>query len=201
MDSAPSEAAAATNVVHGEQILAMWQNNDPAFAALRAPANTADFTKIDAIFTRLADLVDALGDVLTANSVHQVARGNFNRAGLTLADAVLRGEPLPPAKEAITTSRTGTGLLHRVIEFLDTASIEPSTWPTNAMQSLSGRRPVPQRLGRRSVARPAHRHVYGHRRRTTPRTVALAELQFSRWTPSTPTNPNSRARCCPAPGH
>ena len=175
--SAPSEVVAATNVVHGEQILTMWQNNDPAFAALRTPANTADFTKIDAIFTRLADLVDALGDVLTANSVHQVARGNFNRAGLTL-DAVLRGEPLPP-QEVITTSRTGTGLLHRVIEFLDTASVEPSTWPTNAMQSRAVADPS---LNAWAAARLPDPHTVTctvTAAGTTARTVAVAELGLS----------------------
>ncbi|MGZ4582760.1 MAG: hypothetical protein ACXVYI_00110 [Mycobacterium sp.] len=175
--TAPSEAVAATNVVHGEKVLTMWQNNAPAFAALRTPANTADFTKIDAIFTRLADLVDALGDVLTANSVYQVARGNFNRAGLTL-DAVLRGEPLPP-QEVITTSRTGTGLLHRVIEFLDIPSVAPSTWPTNAMQARAVADPS---LNAWAAARLPEAHTVtctGTAAGTTTRTVSLAELELS----------------------
>jgi hypothetical protein len=176
-DTAPSEVVAATNVVHGEQILTMWQNNDPAFAALRAPANTADFTKIDAIFTRLADLVDALGDVLTANSVYQVARGNFHRAGLTL-DAVLRGEPLPP-QEVITTPRTGTGLLHRVIEFLDTASVAPSTWPINAMQARAVADPSLNAWAGAQLPDPHTVKCTATAAGTTARTVALAELGLS----------------------
>jgi hypothetical protein len=176
-DTAPSEVVAATNVVHGEQILTMWQNNDPAFAALRTPANTADFTKIDAIFTRLADLVDALGDVLTANSVYQVARGNFNRTGLTL-DAVLRGEPLPP-QEVITSPRTGTGLLHRVIEFLDTASVASSTWPINAMQARAVADPSLNAWAGARLPDPHTVKCTATAAGTTARTVALAELELS----------------------
>lgn len=128
-----SEAVAANNVVHGERILAMWQTPDPLFQALRTTANAADFVKIDAIFARLRALVDALGDVLTANSVYQVAQGNFNRIGLTL-DAVLRGEALPE-QEVIATPRTGTGLSHRVMEFLDATPAPIPAWKTNVMQS------------------------------------------------------------------
>ena len=190
--TAPSEVVAATNVVHGEQILTMWQNSDPAFAALRTPANAADFTKIDAIFTRLADLVDALGDVLTANSVYQVARGNFNRTGLTL-DAVLRGEPLPP-QEVITTSRTGTGLLHRVIEFLDTTSVAPSTWPTNAMQARAVADPS---LSAWAAARLPDPHTVTctvTAAGTTARTVALVELGLSPMDAVYTDEPELRAR-------
>ena len=172
-----SEAVAANNVVQGERILTMWENKDPLFQALRTPANKADFDKIDAIFTRLDSLVDALGDVLTANSVYQVAQGNFNRTGLTL-DAVLRSEPLPE-QEVIATLRTGSGLSHRVLEFLDAAPAPPAAWKTNAMQARALADPYLNAWAARRLPDPATVTCQVTSPAGVKRSVSLAELELS----------------------
>jgi hypothetical protein len=172
-----SEAIAANNVVHGERILTLWKTKDPQFQALRSPANTADFSVIDALFTRLDGMVDALGDMLVANSVHQVAQGNFNRTGLTL-DAVLRGEPIPE-QEVIHTRRTGSGLSHRVFEFLDADPAPAAAWTTNELQVRAQADPIVNAWAAHRLPDPGHVTCVVTDAVGTRRTVALADLQLS----------------------
>jgi hypothetical protein len=173
-----SEAVGANNVVHGQRILTMWATKDPLFQALRTPANVDDFKKIDAIFRRIDGLVDALGDVLIANSVYQVAQGNFNRTGLTL-DGVLQGLPLPE-QEVIHTSRTGTTLMHRVLATIDASSVATPAWTTNLFQARASAERCLNAWVAKQLPDPAKvtcRATYGAG--GTPRVVALSELELS----------------------
>jgi hypothetical protein len=173
-----SEAIAANNVVHGERILTLWKTKDPRFQALRTSANIADFVAIDALLTRLDGMVDALGDMLVANSVHQVAEGNFNRTGLTL-DAVLRGEPVPE-QEVIHAPRSGSSLSHRVFEFLD-ANPAPHAagWTTNPLQVRAQAEPIVNAWAARRLPDPSRVTCVVKDAAGTPRTVALADLGLS----------------------
>lgn len=62
---------------------------------------------------RLADAIDAVADLVLAESVHQVAQGNHVRAGATL-EAIARGEAPPPELDFIRTPRTGINHTHRI---------------------------------------------------------------------------------------
>jgi hypothetical protein len=109
----PSESVAASNVVHGLELLRMWKAPDPRFQALRTSVTIADFITIDAELRAIDGVVDALGDVLMAENVYQVVQGNFSRVGASL-DLVAQGETLPEP-EVLQTPRTGVGLTHRVV--------------------------------------------------------------------------------------
>lgn len=172
-----SESVAANNVVHGERIIAMWKTKDPGFQALRSPANTADFVKIDAIFTSLDAEVDALGDVMTANSVFQIAQGNFNRAGLSL-DAVLRGEFIPD-QEVVRTPRTGTGCTHRVLQFLDTASGPPPGWANTPLQARAQADPLLNAWAAGLLPKPDQIACQAVPAGGGNKTVRIADLQLS----------------------
>ena len=79
---------------------------------------------------KLGDVVDALSDAVTAESVYQAVRGNPTRAGAVL-DAIARGEAPPPEMESVRTTRSGIALTHRVL--LAFADDGPAAgWPANA---------------------------------------------------------------------
>ena len=61
----------------------------------------------------LEDAVDAISDLVIAESVHHVAQGNPMRAGATL-EAIAEGEAPPPELEVIRTPRTGIAITHRI---------------------------------------------------------------------------------------
>jgi hypothetical protein len=110
---APAEAIAANNVVHGLNLLELWKAGDPRFPQAASPAEGAAFNQIETELRVISDAVDALGDLLLAESVYQSARGNYGAAGATI-DSVARGEILP-LPEVIETPSTGVGLTHRVL--------------------------------------------------------------------------------------
>ncbi len=62
---------------------------------------------------RLEDALDAVADLVLAESVHHVAQGNPVRAGATL-EAITRGEAPPPEIEFVRTPRTGINHTHRI---------------------------------------------------------------------------------------
>ena len=74
----------------------------------------------------LDDTLDAVADLVLAESVHHVAQGNPVRAGATL-EAVADGEAPPPHIEVARTPRTGVGLTHRIAILFDATRL-PRTW-------------------------------------------------------------------------
>jgi len=77
------------------------------------------------ILAWLDTAVDAAADALTAEGVHQFARGNLSRA--TTLDVVAGGQAPPPQLELMRTPRTGTPITHRVVLVLDADERVPAT--------------------------------------------------------------------------
>ncbi len=84
------------------------------------PPDTAALTAISGIVAELRDSVDAVGDLLLAESVHQLGQGNFDRAGGSVA-ALARGEVFPEPT-VVDTPRTETNVSHRQCVVLDPAT-------------------------------------------------------------------------------
>lgn len=78
---------------------------------------------IGRVVADLRDDIDAVGDLLTAESVHQLGQGNVERAGGSI-NALARGDPLPEP-DVVETPRTETGLTHRQFVLFG-ADAEPS---------------------------------------------------------------------------
>jgi hypothetical protein len=74
----------------------------------------------------LDDALDAIADLVLAESVHHVAQGNPVRAGATL-EAVAHGEAPPPQIDVARTPRTGVGITHRLLTLLD-ATTAGAAW-------------------------------------------------------------------------
>ncbi|HEX6667589.1 MAG TPA: hypothetical protein VF081_13455 [Solirubrobacterales bacterium] len=105
-----SEAVAARNVVDG---LALAR---AAMALTEAEAET----KFGAAARAVADLVDSLdavGDLLLAESVHHLIGGNPLRAGIS-ADTLGRGEDLPDRFDVLRSPHRGRAITHRVAAVL-----------------------------------------------------------------------------------
>jgi hypothetical protein len=76
---------------------------------------------------RLADTVDAISDLMLAETVHQLVGGNALRAGATV-DAIGRGDTPPPVLDITRTPRRGGAITHRLLALLGSGS--PSGWAT-----------------------------------------------------------------------
>jgi hypothetical protein len=81
---------------------------------------------IERIVAALDEVVDAIGDLLVAESVHQLAQGNPTRAAAPL-DALARGEPPPAELEVLDLPRHGVGIAHRVLVLVP-AGARASGW-------------------------------------------------------------------------
>jgi hypothetical protein len=110
-----SESIAASNVVDGVALREAFDQN--VFASgnnwgtnLPPPGN--DQTSVLNILKLIDDYADALGDLSIAESVFQIVRGNFGRAG-GLMDAISKGDR-PPDPDIVTTPRGGLDLTHRI---------------------------------------------------------------------------------------
>src|SRR5215208_861340 len=91
----------------------------------------------------LGESVDAVGDVVVAESVYQLVQGNLLRSGATL-DAIARGETPPPELEVARTPRTGVALTHRVLVLIDPdiAQASASAWKTDVQSARAEAEPL-----------------------------------------------------------
>ena len=118
---APLEAVAASNVVDGMKLLERYRSGGIAWGSSSLPPGSG--AKHDAVVAELEALgeaVDAMADAGMAESVYQLAQGNFMRAEASL-DAVNRGEVPPPELEVARSARSGIAVTHRVLTLIGEA--------------------------------------------------------------------------------
>ena len=94
---------------------------DPAPTPEDAPALRAELE-------RLADLYDAVADVMVAEAVHQNVVGNAERSGAVLAAIDHQG--LVPRLDFPRTPHAGKSLTHRVLCLLGDETLPPG-WPVD----------------------------------------------------------------------
>jgi hypothetical protein len=120
----PVEEVAARNVVDGLALAEL----DPAgrTALLEAAGVPADHrAAVTGELLALSDALDAVGDLLMAESVFQAVLGNAERAAAAL-DVLDRQGPIPDPG-VLKTPRTGSGQGHRVLLSLDHRT-PPAPW-------------------------------------------------------------------------
>jgi hypothetical protein len=100
------EVVAPRDVVDGLKI-ARGDFADPGFSSAERPTATAKIAQI-------RDTLDAVGDLLLAEGVHQLVTGTPDRAAAAARAAAGMGMP-PEHFDVITTPRSGTALTHRVL--------------------------------------------------------------------------------------
>lgn len=132
-----AEAVSARNVVDG-------------MALVRAGAGAADLSSVidgapvvpqadrgavEPLLHDLADALDAVGDLVLAESVHQLVGGNPIRAGLT-ADTLGRGEDVPDTFHVLRTPRRARAVTQRVAAVLPSVPAGPTGWPADPVAAL-----------------------------------------------------------------
>ena len=119
-----------SQVVDGVKLRTAWQSGaltlgtswgdglpvagDPAQAAVLA------------MLEKIDDMLSALSDVSIAESVFQIMRGNYGRAGGIL-DAISRGDH-PPDPDIVVTPRPGVDVTHRLMLLLAGAPAAAPSW-------------------------------------------------------------------------
>jgi hypothetical protein len=120
----PADVVPLPNVLNGLDLQRDW-------AAGRLPWSdlgiTDDRARIEPLLRDLDEVLDALGDLSIAESVFQITRGNFTRAGGML-DALARGERAAEP-EVVSTPRGGVAVTYSlVLLFLGDPKRAPA-WP------------------------------------------------------------------------
>lgn len=124
-----AESVAARNVVDGLRLREAWRAGTGAGAI---PWNNAEFAAtsaeraaLEAELTRLDEAVDAVSDLLLAESVHQVLKGSAAGAGATL-DSLSKGKRAPEP-EVVSTPRGG-GALHQRVALVVSKTLLAQSW-------------------------------------------------------------------------
>ncbi|WP_329254691.1 hypothetical protein [Streptomyces canus] len=120
----PAESVAARNVIDGLRLRAAWTAGDIPWDSGGLTPTGQERTAIEAELARLDDAVDAVADLLLAESVHQVLRGSTAGAGATL-DSLAKGHR-PPEPEVASTPRGGAVLHQRVALVVSTETLPPA---------------------------------------------------------------------------
>ncbi|CAN7761691.1 hypothetical protein LJR130_007093 [Variovorax sp. LjRoot130] len=120
----PADSVAASNVVDGLALLAesgydgeqaasvdrLWQRH----ASLGALPSGPEHAALQRVLSAAEDAIDAVSDLVLAESVYQAVQGNPVRAGAA-ADST-SGAPVPPSEPTIVrTPRTGIAATHRLL--------------------------------------------------------------------------------------
>lgn len=114
------DLVAARNVVDGLAIAAVYRENPDWKALLEVAGHEADLQRC---FEALEQSIDALADVLLAESVHQALQGKTERAAATMSS--LAGGGAIPVPEVVATPHVGTSVTHRVVISLDDSPLLP----------------------------------------------------------------------------
>jgi hypothetical protein len=89
---------------------------------------------VGAVLDALLDAVDAVADLLLAESVHQIVRGNPDRAAGAL-DTLNRGEGATAEPEVVATPRTGTSITQRLLVLLAADPPAAPGWPVDGVRA------------------------------------------------------------------
>ncbi|WP_431047030.1 hypothetical protein ACQUSR_33195 [Streptomyces sp. P1-3] len=109
-------AMAAQDVVDGQALLDDWLAHGRELRDLGLDVAEADLPLLEQATPLVAELegmVDAVGDLLLAESVHHLVAGSPLHAGAA-ADGIARGDNLPQDFEVIRTPRSAVALTHRL---------------------------------------------------------------------------------------
>ena len=125
-DDQPKEAIAARDVVDGVRLVDAYRTGGiSAVRPLTVPV--ADDARTKLILDDLLDQMDAVADLLLAESVFQLAGGNLD--GASAAMLTLDKQQRPPDTRVVDTPHSVRGYTQRVVVAL--ASVDAGPWPAD----------------------------------------------------------------------
>ncbi|CAN5598258.1 hypothetical protein BH09PSE5_BH09PSE5_28830 [soil metagenome] len=107
---------------------------DRAVVLREASKPGVDTDAVQGMLDALADQVDAVADLLLAESVHQIVQGNPDRAAAAL-DTLNRGDGAVSDPAVVRTPRSGTTLTHRVLIALGADTPAAPSWPVDGVRA------------------------------------------------------------------
>jgi hypothetical protein len=122
-----AEAVGARNVVDGVKLVAAGDS---------AADLSAEPARMRSILDELAGALDAVADLLLAESVHQLVAGNPLRAGLA-ADTLGRGNDVPDTFATLTTPHRARAVTHRLATLLPSDTAGDTGWPADDLSRLA----------------------------------------------------------------
>jgi hypothetical protein len=120
------EASISTRLTHGPDDALVT-----TYIGTWAPPGSGEVAAVLQAIRDLAHVNDAVADLLLAESVHQLARGNTAGASAAL-DAAGGGDAMPPDPEVVTTPRGGTALTHRLLVLAPATAPGVTGWDDSA---------------------------------------------------------------------
>lgn len=126
MSDGAAEQVAPHDVVDGELLWSAWHAAKNGGAALPNSAQ-AILAQIEPLIEELDGAIEAVSDLLLAEGVHNIVRGNHARAAATL-NAIAYGEPLPTDLDVVRSPRNGNSLTHRVVLLLPNGDAGIAGW-------------------------------------------------------------------------
>jgi hypothetical protein len=123
------ESVAANNVVDGLRLLDLFRQNPASIrAALTAPPKDnpyipagkwpavidPEWNSFTRIMTAAGEAADAAAELLLAESVHQLVKGNMTGVSAAL-DAIASGDAAPPEADVVRTPAAGNPFTHRLL--------------------------------------------------------------------------------------
>lgn len=152
-DGTSAESVEANNVVNGYDLLHFVKGKTYPYGLPVQPGNsnglpaagTAKAKAIEKEIDRLAESLDAIGDLALAESVYQVVQGNYERAGGML-QALAEGKT-PPEADIVNTPRNGKTITQRAaLTFKPNAASNAPGWGAATVRSTANA-PVNHWLG------------------------------------------------------
>ncbi len=128
------EAIAASNVVDGMALA----KDLGAIEAVAVGLDAARAELLRAAGRDLVDALDAVGDTVLAESVHQILGGSPLRAGIA-ADTLGRGEQVPDRLEVARTPQRGRAVTHRLLSVVPARPGLVNGWGRDAFSVLDPR--------------------------------------------------------------
>lgn len=122
----PADAVAARNVVDGLRLIDAFRDGSLTFDQSVLPIGSGARSAVEGELHEIADTIDAISDLFTAESVFQSMRGNTAAAAASL-DAIAGGMR-PPELECVQQPRGGTALTHRFAIVLGDGVVATLLW-------------------------------------------------------------------------
>ena len=172
-------------VVDGLALHRRWkaEGEELLRARVGVPSSHPRRAALVAALGMLDDAIDAVADAVSAESVHQLLRGNLARSAGSL-DAIASGEAPPPELDFVRTPRSGTPLTHRVALVLSAKAPASTGWAGPAKSPRAAAEPVLNAWAARLLGRPAGvrcrvEELDGSGRVAGTHEVPLADLELS----------------------